>query len=97
MLGYSAPSTILIPNDTFSESCCRDLSNDALFGAELVLMWSNRALKIGTGCVLSSVIYGTHNAHLSNVVVLGSREDAACIAVPELNGIALEVTRAPSL
>ena len=34
MLGYSAPSTVLIPNDTFSESCCRDLANDALFGAD---------------------------------------------------------------
>ena len=36
MLGYSAPSTILIPNDTFSESCRRDLSNDALFGIDTV-------------------------------------------------------------
>ena len=34
MLGYSAPSTILIPNDTFSESCCLDISYDALFGAD---------------------------------------------------------------
>ena len=34
MLGYSEPSTIPTPNDTFSESCCRDLSKDALFGTD---------------------------------------------------------------
>ena len=53
MLGYSAPSTILVPNDTFSESCRRDISNDALFGADTLVdveQWSfeNRS----TGCVI---------------------------------------------
>ena len=53
MLGYSAPSTILIPNDTFSESCCRDLSNDALFGADTLVdveqsSFENRS----RGCVI---------------------------------------------
>ena len=34
MLDYSAPSTVPTLTDTISESCCRDLSNDALFGTD---------------------------------------------------------------
>ena len=53
MLGYSVPSTIIIPNDTFSESCCRDLSNDALFEADTLVdveqsSFENRS----RGCVI---------------------------------------------
>ena len=53
MLGYCASSTILIPNDTFSESCCLDLSNDALFGADTLVdveqsSFENRS----RGCVI---------------------------------------------
>ena len=53
MLGYSAPSTIPTPNDTFSESCRRDLSNDALFGADtLVDVEQSSFENLSRGCVI---------------------------------------------
>ena len=59
MLGYSAPSTILISNDTFSESCRRDLSNGALFGAGTLVDVEQSSFDNRSRGVLSCVIYGT--------------------------------------
>ena len=36
-IGYSAPSTVPIPNDAFSESCRQDLSSDTLYGTYILV------------------------------------------------------------
>ena len=48
-LDYSVTKKVTIPNDTFSDSPRRDLSNAALFGAEFFLLWRYRASKVGPG------------------------------------------------
>ena len=69
MLSYSAPRTILIPNDTFSESCCRDLPNDALFGADTLVdveqsSFENRS----RGCVV--LCHQRYIRHMNEVTEL---------------------------
>ena len=50
---------ISILNDTFSESCRRDLSNNTLFRGGIHFRVECRGLKIGPRGVLSCVTYGT--------------------------------------
>ena len=62
-LGYSAQSMIPVPNDSSSESCRWNLSNDTLFGADSLWIWSNRTSTLSPGSVLSCVTYGIRSSH----------------------------------
>ena len=58
-IGYSAPSTVPIPNDTFSESCRQDLSSDNLYGTYIfvdVEQSSSQNRSRGCGIILCHLL-----------------------------------------